>query len=46
MQFIDLQAKQARVFAHGKYILGPEVAELEEKLAIYVGVKGIRHRVG
>ncbi len=50
MQFIDLAAQQARikdkidaniqkVLAHGKYILGPEVAELEEKLATYCGAK-------
>jgi UDP-2-acetamido-2-deoxy-ribo-hexuluronate aminotransferase len=50
MQFIDLAAQQARikdkidagiqaVLAHGKYILGPEVDELEEKLAAYVGAK-------
>jgi len=50
MQFIDLAAQQARikekidaniqkVLAHGNYILGPEVAELEEKLAAYVGAK-------
>src|SRR5690554_3949293 len=50
MQFIDLAAQQARikekidaniqrVLAHGKYILGPEVAELEEKLAAFVGAK-------
>jgi UDP-2-acetamido-2-deoxy-ribo-hexuluronate aminotransferase len=50
MQFIDLAAQQARikdkidaniqkVLAHGKYILGPEVAELEEKLAAYCGAK-------
>ncbi|WP_425485308.1 DegT/DnrJ/EryC1/StrS family aminotransferase [Halomonas fontilapidosi] len=50
MQFIDLAAQQARikdkidagiqrVLAHGKYILGPEVAELEEKLASYTGAK-------
>lgn len=48
MQFIDLAAQQAvikdkidaniqKVLAHGKYILGPEVAELEEKLAAFVG---------
>ncbi|MBB3185648.1 UDP-2-acetamido-2-deoxy-ribo-hexuluronate aminotransferase [Halomonas fontilapidosi] len=50
IQFIDLAAQQARikdkidagiqrVLAHGKYILGPEVAELEEKLASYTGAK-------
>ena len=50
MQFIDLGAQQARikdkldaaiqrVLAHGKYILGPEVTELEEKLADYTGAK-------
>lgn len=50
MQFIDLAAQQARikekidaniqkVLAHGNYILGSEVAELEEKLAAYVGAK-------
>lgn len=48
--FIDLAAQQARikeeidagiqrVLAHGKYILGPEVTELEEKLAAYTGAK-------
>lgn len=46
--FVDLAAQQdrlrheieggiARVLAHGQYILGPEVAELEEKLADYSG---------
>lgn len=46
--FIDLAAQQDRlrdrieagiagVLAHGQYILGPEVAELEEKLAAYSG---------
>lgn len=50
MRFIDLQPQQAAikreldrrvaaVLAHGQYIMGPEVAELEEKLAAYVGVK-------
>lgn len=50
MQFIDLAAQQARiknqidaniqkVLAHGKYILGPEVEELEERLAAYTGAK-------
>ena len=48
--FIDLAAQQnrlrpqieagiARVLAHGKYILGPEVDELEEKLSAYTGAK-------
>lgn len=47
---MDLAAQQARikdkidagiqrVLTHGKYILGPEVAELEEKLAAYTGAK-------
>lgn len=50
MQFIDLAAQQQRihdklqaniqkVLSHGKYILGPEVNELEEKLAEYTGAK-------
>jgi dTDP-4-amino-4,6-dideoxygalactose transaminase len=54
MDFIDLAAQQrriseklsaniARVLAHGQYINGPEVRELEEALAAYVGA---RHAVG
>lgn len=50
MQFIDLVVQQARikeqldaaikkVLEHGHYILGPEVAELEEKLAEFTGAK-------
>lgn len=50
MQFIDLAAQYKHlkskidkriqdVLDHGKYIMGPEVQELEEKLAEYVGVK-------
>lgn len=50
MQFIDLKAQQQRIRAdidrrinqvleHGQYIMGPEVAELEEKLATYTGSK-------
>jgi dTDP-4-amino-4,6-dideoxygalactose transaminase len=50
MQFIDLAAQyqhlkdkiDTRIHAvldHGKYIMGPEVQELEEKLSEYVGVK-------
>lgn len=50
MEFIDLKAQQerirdkidagiARVLAHGKYILGPEVEEIEERLASYTGAK-------
>jgi dTDP-4-amino-4,6-dideoxygalactose transaminase len=50
MQFIDLAAQQQRirkrieaniaaVLDHGKYIMGPEIQSLEEKLAQYVGVK-------
>lgn len=48
VQFVDLAAQQARikdsldnrmaaVLAHGKYIMGPEVGELEEKLADFTG---------
>jgi UDP-2-acetamido-2-deoxy-ribo-hexuluronate aminotransferase len=50
MNFIDLKAQQNRikekidtniskVLAHGDYIMGPEVGELERCLAKYVGVK-------
>ncbi len=50
MKFIDLEAQQdrlrseieggiARVLAHGKYIMGPEIAELEEALCNYTGAK-------
>lgn len=50
MQFIDLACQQARikddldrriaaVLAHGRYIMGPEVAELEQQLAARVGVE-------
>lgn len=54
MQFIDLGVQQLRirkdiesrmaaVLDHGKYIMGPEIKELEETLAHYVGVA---HAVG
>jgi len=50
MQFIDLGAQQKRikekidnnianVLAHGKYIMGPEVSELEKRLAEYVNAE-------
>lgn len=50
MEFIDLKSQQAliredldkriaKVLEHGRYIMGPEVVELEERLADYVGVK-------
>jgi UDP-2-acetamido-2-deoxy-ribo-hexuluronate aminotransferase len=50
MQFIDLAAQQMRirdrivaniaaVLDHGQYIMGPEIKNLEGKLAQYVGVK-------
>jgi len=50
MDFIDLKtqyralkeemdARIRRVLEHGQYILGPEVRELEEKLAAYTGSK-------
>lgn len=35
----SLDRRMADVLAHGKYILGPEVGELEERLAAYVGAK-------
>jgi len=54
MQFIDLKAQQERirpaldaaiknVLDHGKYIMGPEVHELEKQLADYVDCK---HAIG
>ena len=54
MDFIDLKTQQKRiketldaniqkVLAHGNYIMGPEVKELEQKLASYVGIK---HAIG
>ena len=50
MEFIDLKSQLAhmrtkidarikKVLDHGQFIMGPEVFELEEKLADYVGVK-------
>jgi len=50
LEFIDLKTQYQRykedidkrihaVLEHGKYIMGPEVLELEETLAEYVGVK-------
>ena len=50
MDFIDLKSQYQRLKAeidagikrvldHGQYILGPEVADLEEKLAAYTGAK-------
>jgi len=35
----DIDAGIQRVLEHGHYILGPEVAELEEKLAAFTGAK-------
>ena len=50
MQFIDLKKQYSliennilnsikKVLDHGQYIMGPEIAELESKLASFVGVK-------
>ena len=50
IQFIDLEAQQSqirerinerinRLLDHGKYIMGPEVQELEEALEKYFGAK-------
>lgn len=52
MEFIDLQEQYRRykatidqriqqVLEHGRFILGPEIAELEAELAAYVGVKHV-----
>lgn len=54
MEFIDLAAQQQRirnkiesniaaVLNHGKYIMGPEVKQLEDRLAEFVGVS---HAIG
>jgi UDP-2-acetamido-2-deoxy-ribo-hexuluronate aminotransferase len=54
MQFIDLSAQQQKikqsldskiqtVLHHGKYIMGPEVFEIEKRLSAYVGAK---HGIG
>jgi UDP-2-acetamido-2-deoxy-ribo-hexuluronate aminotransferase len=54
MDFIDLKTQQQRiketldaniqkVLAHGNYVMGPEVKELEAKLSVYVGTK---HAIG
>ncbi len=54
MQFIDLAVQQKRIKSeidaniaaildHGKYIMGPEIGILENRLADYVGVK---HAIG
>ncbi len=50
LPFIDLKAQQEKIYprllerlkavlAHGQYILGPEMQELEERLAAYIGVR-------
>ena len=50
MGFIDLKGQNQRLkveideriqccLKHGKFLLGPKVAELEEKLAAFVGAK-------
>ncbi|MEO1831476.1 MAG: DegT/DnrJ/EryC1/StrS family aminotransferase [Akkermansiaceae bacterium] len=54
MEFIDLKSQQARIKAkidqriqdvlcHGRYVMGPELDELEERLKNYVGT---RHCIG
>jgi dTDP-4-amino-4,6-dideoxygalactose transaminase len=54
MQFIDLKTQQkrirkgidasiTRVLEHGKYIMGPEIPQLEQTLANFAGVK---HAIG
>jgi UDP-2-acetamido-2-deoxy-ribo-hexuluronate aminotransferase len=50
IEFIDLKSQQKRIFddlnkrmqvvlEHGQYIMGPEIRDLEDRLAAYVGVK-------
>lgn len=50
MKFIDLdqqyrkikpnvEARMQAVFAHGQYVMGPEIDEIEQRLAKYIGVK-------
>jgi UDP-2-acetamido-2-deoxy-ribo-hexuluronate aminotransferase len=50
MEFMDLKMqyqqiekeinhKIQQVFKHGRYIMGPEILELEKRLAEYVGIK-------
>ena len=50
MDFIDLKTQQSKireridiriqsVLDHGKYIMGPEVFDLEERLSSYVDIK-------
>lgn len=52
LEFIDLKAQRdrirpdvdraiARVLDHGQYIMGPEVAELERRLAAYTGARHV-----
>jgi UDP-2-acetamido-2-deoxy-ribo-hexuluronate aminotransferase len=36
---LELEANMKAVLRHGQYIMGPEIKELEKKLADYVGVK-------
>lgn len=54
MEFIDLKAQAVKiessiqsniqaVLNHGRFIMGPEIAQLEEKLAAYIGIK---HSIG
>jgi UDP-2-acetamido-2-deoxy-ribo-hexuluronate aminotransferase len=35
----DIDARIAAVLAHGKYIMGPEIAELEQELSSFCGAK-------
>ena len=35
----EVRARIDRVFDHGQYIMGPEVAELEQKLVQFTGAK-------
>ncbi len=35
----EIRARMDKVLEHGNFIMGPEVKELEEKLAAFVNVK-------
>ena len=36
---VDIRLRMGKVFEHGQFVMGPEIIELEERLANYVGVR-------